>query len=117
VNTPPTTRITRRSAICKTFNTLGKEHCTSQQIPDDILRAKLAEADGLEGLEEILVVGHGQLAFLYKDGRRVELSWSNPSRSQSWTPEMKEQARQHARKGHQAKGGTAKLSQPKGGKQ
>ena len=56
------------------------------------MQAKLAEAGGLEGLQEILVVGHGQLAFLYGDGRRVELPWSNPSRSQSWTPEMKEAA-------------------------
>ena len=93
--------------ICKTFNTLGKGHCTSQQIPDDILRVKLAEAGGLEGLEEIQVVGHGQLAFLYKGGRRVELPWSNPSRSQSWTPEMKQKAREDARRGHQVKGGAA----------
>jgi len=91
--------------ICGTFNTLGKEHCSSQQIPDRILRAKLAEAGGLEGLQEILVAGHGQLVFLYKDGRRVELPWSNPSRSQSWTPEMKQKAREDARRGHQAKGG------------
>ena len=93
--------------ICKTFNTLGKEHCTSQQIPDDILRAKLAEAGGLEGLEEILVPGPNQLSFIYADGRRADLPWQHPSRRESWTPEMKEAARQHARRGHQMKGGAA----------
>ena len=91
--------------ICKTFNTLGRAHCTAQQIPDDILRAKLDEAGGLEGLREILVPGPNRLTFQYKDGRQVELSWRHPSRRESWTPEMRERARQHALRGHQAKGG------------
>ena len=97
--------------ICGTFNTLGRAYCTAQQVPDNILRTKLAEAGGLEGLREILVPGHGQLAFVYTDGRRVDLTWQNPSRRESWTPEMKEAARQYAlrgqsaRRGHQTKGG------------
>ena len=93
--------------ICKTFNTLGREHCAAQQIPDDILRAKLAEAGGLEGLVEILVPGPNLLQFIYEDGQRMELPWAHPSRRESWTPEMKEQARQDALRGHQTKGGAA----------
>jgi hypothetical protein len=80
--------------ICATFNTLGKEHCASQQIPDDIMQAKLAEAGGPAGLQEIRVLGPGRLAFAYTDGRRVDLPWQNPSRRESWTPAMKEAARQ-----------------------
>ena len=79
--------------ICHTYNTLGKAHCASQQIPDDILQTKIAEAGGLEGLQEILVPGPFSLSFMYKDGRRVALTWAHPSRRDSWTPEMKEAAR------------------------
>jgi len=79
--------------ICHTYNTLGKAHCPSQQIPDDILQAKVAEAGGLEGLMEILVPGPFMLSFIYKGGRRVDLTWAHPSRRESWTPEMKDEAR------------------------
>ncbi|MCL2106495.1 MAG: recombinase family protein [Oscillospiraceae bacterium] len=78
---------------CHTYNTIGKAHCASQQIPDDILQAKVAEAGGMEGLMEILVPGHFQLIFAYEDGRRVDLTWRHPSRRDSWTPEMKDEAR------------------------
>jgi len=76
--------------ICATYNSLGKSACVSQQIPEDILMAKLAEAGGTKGLQEILVPGHFRLSFKYKDGRVIKLSWQHPSRSQSWTPEMRE---------------------------
>jgi len=91
--------------ICKTFNTLGRDHCTAQQIPDDILRAKLAEAGGLEGLQEIRVPGPNRLCFVYADGRLAELPWQHPSRRESWTPGMKEQARQDALRGHRMREG------------
>jgi hypothetical protein len=84
--------------ICATFNTLGKNHCASQQIPEDILQAKTLEAGGFEGLKEILVPGPFALSFLYADGKVVDLSWEHPSRCDSWTPEMKEKARAKARK-------------------
>ncbi|MCL2299407.1 MAG: recombinase family protein, partial [Firmicutes bacterium] len=80
--------------ICNTFNTLGKAHCPSQMIPEDILQAKLDEAGGMEGLHEIIVPGSFLLSFIYKDGRRVDLTWQHPSRRDSWTPEMKQAARE-----------------------
>jgi len=76
--------------ICSTYNSLGKNVCASQQIPEDILMAKLAEAGGLSGLKEILVPGHFRLSFIYSDGRAIDLSWQHPSRRESWTPEMRE---------------------------
>jgi DNA invertase Pin-like site-specific DNA recombinase len=79
--------------ICNTFNTLGKDHCGNQQIPEDILLAKTEEAGGFAGLKQIIVTGPGALSFLYKGERRVDLTWQNPSRARSWTPEMKEAAR------------------------
>ena len=83
--------------ICNTYNTLGKAHCPSQQIPDDILQAKATEAGGLEGLQEIIVPGSFSLSFIYKDGRRVDFAWKHPSRRESWTPEMKEAARKKSK--------------------
>ncbi|MDR0531403.1 MAG: recombinase family protein [Oscillospiraceae bacterium] len=80
--------------ICDTFNTRGKAACPSQQIPENILTAKTQEAGGFEGLEQIVAAGPGALSFQYNNGRQVELTWQNPSRAQSWTPEMKQAARE-----------------------
>jgi len=82
--------------ICYTFDRLSKGECDSQQIPENILLAKTQEAGGFEKLERITVTGPGMLSFLYKDGRRADLTWKNPSRRESWTPEMKEAARQRS---------------------
>jgi DNA invertase Pin-like site-specific DNA recombinase len=84
--------------ICDTFNTLGKAHCASQQIPEDILLAKAEEAGGLEGLQRIEVPGPFALSFYYKDGRQVDLAWKHPSRRESWSPEMKAEAARRAKK-------------------
>lgn len=80
--------------ICSTFNRRGKTACSSQQIPEDVLKAKVQEAGGLDGLTEIQVPGPHHLAFLYDDGRQVDLAWQYPSRRESWTPEMKQAARE-----------------------
>jgi len=85
--------------ICNTFNSLGKAHCPSQMIPEDILRAKVAEAGGLEGLREIVVPAPFLLYIIYMDGRRVEMAWRHPSRRDSWTDEMKQAARDKSLKG------------------
>ena len=51
-------------------------------------------------------MGHSQIArvmqlpyngvktYVFKDGRREERTWKDRSRADSWTPEMKEKARQ-----------------------
>ena len=89
--------------ICGTYNTLGKAHCASQMIPEDILAAKTHEAGGFAGLREILVPGPNTLIFCYEDGRRVELTWAHTPRSQSWTPEMREAAKQKSKERRAAK--------------
>jgi DNA invertase Pin-like site-specific DNA recombinase len=89
--------------ICATFNTAGKAACDSQQIPEDVLLGKSAEALGSgsfdEGLfaariVEIRVPAHNTLNFVFKDGCTVEMEWQNPSRRHSWTEEMKQVARE-----------------------
>ena len=97
--------------ICERFNRLGREECDSQQIPEDILEAKAAEALGIPFSETalrtyisgILVPGSGQLIFTFADGHEVEVLWENPSRRASWTPEMKETARQKTLEQHRKK--------------
>jgi DNA invertase Pin-like site-specific DNA recombinase len=97
--------------ICPTFNEMGKEECDSQQIPEDILQNKVAEILGMPFSEislrtfisEILVPGPGQLTFVFADGHRVDVAWEHQSRRQSWTPEMKEAARQKALEQHRKK--------------
>jgi len=82
--------------ICDTFNELGRDACNNRQIPETILLSKTEEAGGFEGLRQITAVGPGVLSFLYKgkEERTVDLTWQNPSRRESWTPEMREAARQ-----------------------
>ena len=88
--------------ICSTYNTEGKAACASQQIPEAILEAKCAEALGIpafdeavfkQNIQEIQVPAHNRLVFHFMDGSIQTLDWQNPSRRDSWTPEMKEQAR------------------------
>lgn len=99
--------------ICNTFNELGKDECDSQQIPENILMAKSAEVLGLGEFDEttfktcvheILVPEAGKLIFIFNNGRKETVQWENPSRRKSWTPEMREAARQHALKRYQGKG-------------
>jgi DNA invertase Pin-like site-specific DNA recombinase len=89
--------------ICLTFNTLGREACRSQQIPENILFAKTAEVLGVNRFDETLlraqiaeirVPAHNKLLFMFKDGRAVTVDWQNPSRRESWTPEMKQISRE-----------------------
>ncbi len=88
--------------ICSTFNTIGREHCDSQQIPESILMAKTAQVLGTDDLDAaipellaaIRIPGPGQLVYVFKDGSEQEVVWENPSRSKSWTPEMRQKARE-----------------------
>jgi len=77
--------------------------CPSQQIPESILiKETLAvlgvdsftRADLLGMLLEILVPAHNYLCFIFKNGSQKEVEWQFPSRSQSWTPEMRMKARE-----------------------
>ena len=67
-----------------------------------ILTAKTQEAGGFAGLKEIQVPGPNTLIFCYEDGRQVELAWAHPSRRDSWTPEMREAARQKSKESRRA---------------
>ena len=89
--------------ICSTFNTLGKTHCQSKQIPEGILTLLTAETLGItefderifmQNIKEIRVQSSNLLIFVLNNGDTIEKQWQNKSRSESWSDEAKELARQ-----------------------
>lgn len=94
-------RRTTNSWICSTYNRKGKKYCASKQIPEDVLVAMTIEVVGsMEELDEkiscIRAESGNIVTFCFKDGTEVRKTWKDRSRSESWTPEMKEAARQRA---------------------
>ena len=89
--------------FCPTFYDVGKSVCPSQKIPDRILVEhtkavlqveELTREILLERLSGIIVPEHNRLIYVFKDGTKKEVVWKHPSRSQSWTPEMRQQVRE-----------------------
>lgn len=100
------TKYAKPAWLCSTFNRYGKEVCPAQQIPERILIAKTSEVLGtsnwnrdtlLDQVTEIHVPGRNRLIYVFPDGSKKEVLWQNPSRRESWTEEMKQQARETAR--------------------
>lgn len=97
--------------ICNSFNTEGKEACRSQQIPEDILTAKTCEVLGISELDEtvlherikkIIVPSKNTLLYVFNDGTEKRVEWQHRSRRESWTPEMREKARQQTKARYEA---------------
>lgn len=83
--------------ICRTLKHEGKKSCASKQIPESIL-IDLTEDDDMSTIEKIVAFNGNKLVFHFRDGTVEERSWTDRSRSNSWTEEMREQARKDARK-------------------
>ncbi len=87
--------------VCSTFNTKGKSACASKQIPENMLMAVTTEVIGsMDGLRSkitaIRAMKDNTLVFCLADGTETVKRWQDRSRAESWTPEMKETARQKA---------------------
>ncbi|MBQ2938906.1 MAG: recombinase family protein [Clostridia bacterium] len=90
---------------CHRYLEEGKAGCEgAKQIRNDMLEELCCEVFGWESLDEefirknvvkIKVFAH-KLTFEMADGASIEKEWKNKSRSASWTPEMRERARQRA---------------------
>lgn len=81
--------------ICSTYNYQGRAACPSKQIPEPTLTAMTADMD-IGDLTEIVAESGNRLVFHFKDGTKAVKRWQDRSRAESWTPEMKEAARQKA---------------------
>lgn len=79
--------------ICSTYNTQGKAACVSKAIPEAVLN-QLTESISMEDLASIRAEAENRLVFLYKDGTTQVSCWQDRSRADSWTPEMRQRARE-----------------------
>ncbi len=94
--------------MCATYNMLGKGHCPSQQVPEEILNEIVAKTLGIKILtnetlkkkvSSIVLSNDQSITINLINGGVVTKFWQHKSRRESWTEEMKEQARVKAKKG------------------
>lgn len=87
--------------MCHGYEKLGRGYCASQRIREDVLSEKTRQVLGLpegaeltneylrEKINRIEIPAHYTIRYFLKDGRIETVKWQNPSRSLSWTPEMR----------------------------
>ncbi len=87
---------------CSTFNSKGKDYCASKAVPEETLKSVIANALGedtftedrfVKNIDHIEVIPGNILRLIFRDGSVTERIWRDKSRSESWTPEMREKAR------------------------
>ncbi len=95
----------KHSWNCTTFQTEGRAVCAAKKIPEETLKALTCEVLGLESIDakavrnritEIRAEKNNVVVFCLDDGSEIVKRWKDRSRAESWTPEMKEKARQCA---------------------
>ena len=88
---------------CSTYLTKGSKFCRCSQIPEPLLYNITAEVLGLKEFDpdifesKITVIeahDDNTLVFCFTDGTQTVKRWQHRSRAESWTPEMREKARQ-----------------------
>lgn len=87
---------------CKTYQDFGKTECDAKSVPDaeltritlEVLNIKELNRDLVEDkLEVIEVLKNNKLLYHLRDGSTVERTWNDISRRDSWTEEMRKEAR------------------------
>ena len=88
--------------VCPVYFEKGKKYCPRKGVRADILdettkeviaTIKVDEEEFFGKLESIAVFDD-LFRYTLDDGTQIEAEWHNKSRSESWTPEMREKARQ-----------------------
>lgn len=101
------TAVARMLWCCTTYNTRGKKHCASKSIPEVTLKDACAQVLGLaeyephavtERIERIDAMPGNLLVFHLNDGSAHEVTWTFPSRSESWTEEKRQKAADQMRR-------------------
>ena len=104
---------------CPTAVQTDLPSCSTSQIPEKLLYDLAAQILGLtqfdepvfrEKIQSIDALPDKTLVFHFYDGSTVARHWEYTSRAKSWTPEMKEKARQRAlaqRRGENGKSGNS----------
>jgi len=83
--------------MCSTFNTRGRKACPSKQIPDSVINDIAATYGGPDAVDHIIAKPGNELVFILTDGSEHKHQWKDRSRRESWTPDMREKARQKAK--------------------
>ena len=87
---------------CVTYQNIGKAECNAKSVPDseltritlEVLNIKELDRDLIEDkLDCIEVFKDNKLLYHLLDGKTVERTWNDISRRDSWTEEMKKEAR------------------------
>ena len=81
--------------ICSTYNQLGRDACRSKAVPENVLE-RLAADIAPGKITAVRAENGNRLVFTLADGSEIVKQWEDRSRAESWTPEMKEAARQKA---------------------
>ena len=90
---------------CTTFQTKGKAECPAKKIPAETLESLTCDVLGTEVLDPDMVRSkitmiraekNNVAVFCMDNGPEIVKRWKDHSRAESWSPEMKEQARQRA---------------------
>jgi len=93
----------RISWLCSTYLEHGKAACPAKQIPEETILHAVAEVLGQDcfderefnrKIERIEVPRPNRLRFIFFNGNVTDCEWKDRSRSQSWTDEMKQKARE-----------------------
>lgn len=93
----------RNNWQCYTYQTQGVKYCKAKRIPESVLydltnevleMSEFDESYFKEVISRIEAYDDNRLVYIFKDGTKVEKKWQHPSRGSTWTPEMKEKARQ-----------------------
>ena len=88
-----------------TFQTKGKSECAAKRIPEETLEVLTCEVLGAVSFDPDMVRSkitairaekNNVVVFCMDDGSEIVKRWTDRSRTESWTPEMKEKARQRA---------------------
>lgn len=93
---------------CSTFNTQGKEACPdSKMVPEETLLFAICSVMGMDGfdgaafsrsVDHIDACAGNVLRFCFPDGGTEDFVWKDRSRSESWTPEIRAAAGEHAKR-------------------
>ena len=90
---------------CTTFQTKGKSECAAKRIPEETLEVLTCEVLGEGSIDSDIVRSkitairadkNNVVVYCMDDGSEIAKRWKDRSRAESWTPEMKEKARQRA---------------------
>ena len=89
--------------ICSTSDSLGKVSCASKKLPERQLIAALNsefgysefdEQDFRRKVKQIIASDGNALTLKFWDDTEKTIIWKDPTRRDSWTPQMREKARQ-----------------------